>query len=228
MRKILVFVSILIIIMTAATSLFLPDYISHTISNHLQKDAHAQNVQGEVQTHPTFLMADGKIDHLYYKADSAMLGQAEVQNLLLTGDNIEINMTDLLHQHFTIDKAQNIKLSCTIDEESLKNLLLKKISKLQNASVDITPELITVQANIPILNNTITANMSGTLYIADGSIFFKIGNFDVENDILGKININTKKDIMLLDKKHLPFDAQVDSIVQDDTQVSIVASTHKE
>ncbi|WP_132551127.1 DUF2993 domain-containing protein [Pectinatus cerevisiiphilus] len=228
MRKILVIVSSLIILATVLTSLVLPNYVSYTIYNYLKNDMHARNIQGEVQTHPPFMIADGKIDRVYYKADAALIGQTEVHDLLLTGDKLYIDMPDLLQQRFTVDKAEDIALSCTIDEKSLERLLLQKITRLHSATVLITPQLVTVTANIPILDNNIAANMTGSIYTADGNIYFKIAEFNVENTLLGKISLNTQDAIMLLDKNKLPFGARIDSVTQENNQISIKASAHKE
>lgn len=228
MRKILIIVSVLIIVITVLTSLILPNYISYTVYNYLQNDMQAHAIQGEVQTHPPFMIASGQIDSIDYKADSAVIGQTEVHDLLLTGSNLHINMTDLLRERFTLDRAENIDLSCTIDAKSLEKLLLQKINRLHSATVNITPQTVTVKADIPILNNNIAANMSGYLYTSDGNIYFKIAEFDVENSLLGKISLNTKNDVMLLDKSKLPFGAEIKSVTQEDNQISIKASAHKE
>lgn len=228
LRKILIVVSILIIVVTVVTDLFLPNYISYTIYHYLQDDIHAQNIQGEVQTHPPFMIGTGRIDHFYYKMDSAVIDKTEVQNLLVTGDNLHINMADLLQKRFTVDSADDIALTCNIDERSLEKLLAKKMNMLRGTIVNITPQVITLKSNVLVLNNTISTTLDGSLYIADGNIYFKILDFDVENELLGKISLNVKRDILLLDKNKLPFNAKVDSITQEDEQISVKASAHKE
>ncbi|WP_196590654.1 LmeA family phospholipid-binding protein [Pectinatus frisingensis] len=228
MRKILVFVSLLIIALAVFTNMFLPGFISYTIENHLEKDIKAQNLQGEIQTHPAFMIITGRINDLQYRADSAIIGETEVRDVSLTGSNIVVDMPKLLEKQLVVDKAENMTLTCAIDKKSLERLLVKRISRLHNATVEIKPQGITVQADIPLLGNNIATVLQGKLYTKDGNVYFKITEFDVENGLLGKFTIDSKEDILLLDKSKLPFDSKIDSVMQEENQILIKASAHKE
>jgi len=228
LRKGLVVVSLIIIVLTVLTNLLLPNYISFTIRSYLKDNMKAQHIYGEIYTHPSFMIANGNIDKISYTADTALIGETEVHDLSLVGTNIKIDMSSLLEKHLKIAKAKNITMSCTIDEKSLEKLLAKRISKVHNVNVDIMPKFVTVKAEIPLLGNKILANMRGNLYTKDGNIYFKVSELDVENDLLGKISLNSMENILLIDKTKLPFDAQIDTVTQRENKLAIVASAHKE
>ncbi len=228
MRKIVVFVSLLIIVITVITSLFLPGFISYILQSHLQNDVKAHNINGDIQTHPSFMIATGEIDEIYYTADSAIIGNTEVHDLSLTGNNLNIDIPDLIQNKFTINKADNISLSCSIDSKSLEALLSKSVSRLHNANVEITPEDIVVKADIPLLKDNALATMKGNLYTKDGSVYLKIDEFDVENNLLGKISLNSDMNVCLIDKNKLPLETKIDYVKQKENQILIKASTHKE
>ncbi|WP_196594485.1 hypothetical protein [Pectinatus sottacetonis] len=228
MRKGLIIVSLLIIVMTIVTNLFLPNFISFTLHSYLKNTMQAHNINGEIEVHPSFMIAAGDIDKIVYTADTAVIGNTEVHNLSLVGENIQLDMPSLVKKQFKINSAKNIKISCTIDNKSLEKLLARRISKVQDVHVNIMPKFVMVKAAIPLLGNKISAEMRGHLYTKGGNIYFKIAELDVENDFLGKISLNKMENVLLVDRNKLPFDAKIDSVVQKENEIAIVANAHKE
>ena len=70
--------------------------------------------------------------------------------------------------------------------------------------------------------------MKGNLYTKDGNVYLKIDEFDVENNLLGKISLNSDMNVCLIDKNKLPLETKIDYVKQEENQILIKASTHKE
>ncbi len=225
MRKALVSVSFLIIILAVLVNMVLPNMISYSLKNYLKTVIQAEDIQGDIETHPAFMFLAGNIDKIDYNIKQATIGQVEVHDIRLQAEDINIDLVALFRHKLELNKVGKINLQGTINSAALKNLLVKKISKVRDVSVDITPQNIQMKAAIPLLGSSISANMVGSLYARDGDVYLSIHDIKVENTILGKINLNNMEAIRLINKDNLPLDLHIDSIRQTSGQIVIKASS---
>lgn len=226
MFKGLTIASIIIILIVGFTQLFLPAFAQKQASAILRSEAQAENAQVAIEATPAAKLLFGKMDTLSINAQNALVGQIRVDNLDLQGKNVQVNMNDLLFsKKLRFDAAQSLVLKGTIKEDALVAALQKKVEKLKDVEVEITPDAVQIQGNVPLAGRKIEVSIEGTIRAQDGGIYFHMRKTSIHNAILGKAVLGSLfEDIMLADLRTSPFQLEATDVVQKNGEIDITLS----
>lgn len=181
-----------------------------------------------MSTSPAILLLLGQIDHIDMTAENAMIGQVRVKELVLKGENVRIDIRSLAQDGgVAVRTADKLELTGTIGVENLTDLLTRKVDKLKDAEVTITPDGVKVTGNVVIAGRKAEVSLEGIILGENGSIYFHMTKLNIRNAIFGKAVIsNFFGDILLTDLKVLPFKVELDDVVQKNDEIVITASHH--
>ena len=123
---------------------------------------------------------------------------------------------------------QNIPAGLPVDGELIHaDLLRRKVDKLENVEVTITPEIVSASAQVKLGGRMADLHLEGVLFDDNGSVYFRMTKLDIKNALFGKAVIgNFFGDILLINLHALPFSAELDRVVQKDGEVVLMASRH--
>lgn len=192
----------------------------------MRSEAQAENAQVAIEAMPAAKLLIGKMDTLSISAQSALVGQIRVDNLDLQGKNVQVNMNDLLFsKKLRFDAAKSLVLKGTIKEDALVAALQKKVDKLKDVEVEITPDAVQIQGNVPLAGRKIEVSIEGTIRAQDGGIYFHMRKTSIHNAILGKAVLGSLfEDIMLADLRTSPFQLEATDVVQKNGEIDITLS----
>ena len=228
MRRDLTIFSLILIILIVFSQVVLPPIAVRTMESRLASASQAKSVQVHLQTTPAILLLLGQLDQMDITAEQAMLGQVRVDSLHLTGQNVNFPPDVLVHGQWAVKSADQMNLSAVVTADDLLDLLQRKVDKLQDADVTITPQLITVDGKVKIAGRMADIHMEGRVLEEDGNIYFRMTKLDLKNSLLGKAVLgNFFGDILLVNLTKLALPVELDDVVQQDGQVLITASRHK-
>ncbi len=190
----------------------------------------AEKVDVNMSTSPAILLLLGQIDHIDMTAENAMIGQVRVKELVLKGENVRIDIQSFAQDGgAAVRTADKLELTGTIGVENLADLLTRKVDKLKDAEVTITPDGVKVTGNVMIAGRKADVSLEGIILGENGSIYFHMTKLNIRNAIFGKAVIsNFFGDILLTDLKVLPFKVELDDVVQKNDEIVITASHHNE
>lgn len=144
------------------------------------------DVTVNIHQSPAALMLVGRLDHLEAVAHQGKIGQVYVKELTLTGDDVVLNTRSLYSDgQLTVDRAKSLELKGIIDEENLREVLARKIDKVENVQVAIDPNGVLVTANAKIFGRTADIELAGTIVEDSGSLYFQMTRLDIRNTRLG-------------------------------------------
>lgn len=144
------------------------------------------DVTVNIHQSPAALMLLGRFDHLEAVAHQGKIGQVYVKELTLTGDDVVLNTRSLYSDgQLTVDRAKSLELKGIIDEENLREVLARKIDKVENVQVAIDPDGVLVTANAKIFGRTADIELAGTIVEDSGSLYFLMTRLDIKNTRLG-------------------------------------------
>jgi len=224
----LTIVSIFFIILIVFSQTVLPPLVSKTAETRLLTATNAEKADVNISTSPAILFLLGQIDHIDMTAENAMIGQVRVKELRLKGENVHIDIRSFVQDSGEVVRsADKLELTGTIGVENLTDLLTRKVDKLKDAEVTITPNGVKVTGNVLIAGRKADVSLEGTILGEDGAVYFHMTKLNIHNAILGKAVIsNFFGDILLTDLKVLPFKVELDDVVQKNDEVVITASYH--
>lgn len=144
------------------------------------------DVTVNIHQSPAALMLVGRLDHLEAVAHQAKIGQVYVKELTLTGDDVALNTRSLYSSgKLAVDGAKSLELKGIIDEENLREVLARKIDKVENVQVAIDPDGVLVTANAKIFGRTADIELAGNIVEDSGSLYFQMTRLDIKNTRLG-------------------------------------------
>jgi len=218
--------AIIIILIVGFTQFFLPAFAQQQALAVLRSEAQAENAQVAIAAAPAVKLLFGKMDTLSLSAQNAMVGQIRVENLDLQGKNVQVNMNDLLFsKKLRFDAADSLVLKGTIKEDALVAALHKKVDKLKDVEVEVTPDAVLIQGNVPLAGRKIEVSIEGTIRAQDGGIYFHMRKTSIHNAILGKAVLGSLfEDIMLADLRTSPFQLEATDVVQKNGEIDITLS----
>ena len=223
---------LIFVLLAAAAGIFceivLPPLAQSTLANRVQTLTKADKVDVSIKTSPACFLLLGQADQVKITAENALLGQVRVQTLELTAADAGFDVTQLDNpQGPSIRRADSLQLRAVIQSESLAELIRKKVDRLENVEVEISPQSISVTAQSKIFGRMADIRIEGTVLEEDGSIYFRMSSLSIKNAVVGKAAVgNFFGDIVLTNLRTLPFEAQLDDVVQKDGEVVITASRH--
>ena len=228
LRKGLIFVLLLLMVFIGGSQFFLLPLASQTAAARFKAAVNAAAASATIWTDPAILVLSGQFDKVELSAENARLGQVMVQHMDLTGKNVHLGLSSMLGGEFlSVQSADELKLTGTVSETTLKELLQNKVDKLESLEVHIAADKVSASGQVKLGGRMADVVIEGRAFEEDGSIYFKMSKLDIKNALLGKAVLqNFFGDILLVDFKKLPWGIEVDDVVQQDGAIVIMASRH--
>ncbi len=207
---------------------FLLPIVEKTAETRCKDATQASSVKASFQTMPAVLLLLGQLDTVDMKAENAMLGQVRVQELTLKGKNVGVDPFQLdAKDGSAVRRSDSLELTGVITADNLADLLKRKVDKVEDITVTITPQSVTADGKVKIAGRQADIHLEGVVFDDDGSVYFRMTKLDIRNALFGKAVIgNFFGDILLINLHTLPFSAELDRVVQKDGEVVLMASRH--
>ena len=228
MRRFLKWTILILMIGIVFCEGMLPEIAQRNLQHKVAALTQAENTEVTLETSPALLLLLGQADHVDIKAENALLGQVRVSELSLTGDNVGFDLSNLdAKDGSAVRRADRLDLKAVVRAESLTELIQRKVDKIENVDVTISPEKILVTGQAKIMGRMADIRIEGNVLEDNSSIYFRMSSISIKNAIVGKAVLgNFFGDILLTNLHALPFKAELDDVVQKDGEVVITASHH--
>lgn len=229
MRKLLIAVVAVLIIAAAGTTFVLPSFINSQISYRLQQKIQADNITSTVETSPDFMLLFGQVDTLKISADNIALDKIKLNNLTLSGQDVQISVPDLLlARRLAVNSAKNLTVTGTINEGNLAAFLNEKVDKVSDIRTKISPDGVEAEGKISFLGADSVIHVKGYVFIEGNDLIFRITHAGTESGLFGKLGLSFTRDIPIVRADSLPLDGmQFTDVEQQNGQVLIVATVNK-
>ena len=151
-----------------------------------------------------------------------------MQELTLKGKNVGVDPCQLdANDGSAVRRSDSLELTGVITADNLADLLKRKVDKVEDITVTITPQSVTADGKVKIAGRQADIHLEGVVFDDDGSVYFRMTKLDIRNALFGKAVIgNFFGDILLINLHTLPFSAELDRVVQKDGEVVLMASRH--
>ncbi len=229
MRKVLVAVSVLLVTLAVLVEGVLPTVISSTLERRIGDRLASQDAQVSINSSPSFLMLLGQVDNLQAVTHQAKVGQVYVKELTMEGKDVHIDMASLLDdEKFKVSRAEKLTLQGIIDEENLREVLVRRVDKLENVHVKITPERVLVTAEVKVMGKMAQAELAGQVVDDSGSLYFRMEHLSLKNSRLGKLKLDglfgdVFGDVLLAGPDKIPLGMRVTEVKQLEGSISVQA-----
>ena len=223
MKKFLALIIVLLIAAGAFIQFAVPTALTNYLKDRVSYFTRAQDVYLMIDSLPDAKIAFGYIDDLRCTADDATIGDLNLRKVQLVGTSLHINIKEILfptegisrdkHTDLCLTSAGSLELSGVITAESLSKFLADKIDRLENPQVTMTPEGISVSANVKIINRSTGVQIGGQIVARDGDLFFEINHVNIENAVLRRVNLDRfLNDFNLTQSVKMPFELKFHTV----------------
>ena len=234
MKKFLLFMAVLFFILVALTEIVLPKTLSNVLSAQISNLAAAQTVDLNLNSSPNIKIAAGYIDEIHAVANDGRIGDVDFKSLTLDGKNISVDVLEVLfptenlssqeRTNKILKSADKIEMHGIITTEDLKSFIEKKVDKLDEAEIKISPEGISAEGKIKIMGRMASVEMAGNFFEEDGNIYFKGTNLHIKNSLLRHVQLDSFfGNVKILDSEKLPLNLKYDSVEMRENEILISA-----
>ena len=149
-----------------------------------------------------------------------------MSELALDGEDLRIDMGALASgEHIELRRAGRFALTGVVTEENLKELLARKVDKLENTEVAIASDGVTVTANVKVFGRMADARLTGTVLDDGGQLMFHMTSLTIKNAPFGKASLGSVfGDIPLVKKGKMPLGMKVTDVRMQTGKVVIQAA----
>ena len=225
LRKGLTILFILFIILIMFGEFILPTLVSSTLKTRLSERLATHDVMVSMSSSPNLLISLGRADRLRVIAHSAKLGEIYVEELSAEGEGVRIDMPALLRDGvLRLQSADKLELKGIVTELNLKELISRRVDKLENVQVKITPQDVLVTANAKVFGRMVDIEMTGMVLEDSGSLYFRMTKLNVKNAFPGKLSLDSLfGDIQIVKPDKLPLGAKFEQVEMQDGKVILSA-----
>lgn len=215
----------IVVLVAAFCQLLLPGIIGGNLANRIKEAARAENVTANVRAMPGFMLLAGQMDNLDVVVDNAWLGDIQVSRLTLHGENLQVDYSALdSRDGSAIQSADNLELTGVITQQSLQDMLVKKMEKVDNLHVQMDADKISATGQVKLLGRMADITLEGKVLPENGGLYFHMTRLDIRNAVLGQAVLgNFFGDILIFDLYNSPIRAEIDDVQQQAGQVTIKA-----
>jgi hypothetical protein len=204
----------------------LPWLARETLQTRMNQRMVTSDAQVSVDSRPGILLALGEIQHLHAVAHQAKVGQVYFRELSLSGENVRLNVGDLLQAgKVALRSADKLVLKGVVDEENLQEALTRKLEKVENVQVSIKPERVLVTANTKLLGRVVDIELEGNVIEDSGSLYFQMTHLAFKNSRIGTAKLGDMfGNIQLAPPSRLPMGMQINDVQQTDGAIVVTAA----
>ena len=226
MRKGLTILGALFIIIIVFSETLLPWLARETLQTRMNERLSTTDAQVAVDSSPGFLFMLGQVQQMHAVAHQAKVGNVYFREISLSGENMRLNVGDLLQAgKVALKSADKLVLKGVVDEENLREALTRKLDKVENVQVSITPERVSVTANTKLLGRIVDIELEGNIIEDSGSLYFQMTHLAFKNSRIGTAKLGELfGNIQLAPPGRLPMGMQISDVQQTDGAVVITAT----
>ena len=227
MRKTLTILGLILIILVGLSQLLLPPIAEKTLESRLAAALKTDRITAQVSGIPALFLLFGHIGHVDLSAEDAMLGEVRAARVVLSGDGVNMPLDRLTQGEFVVTRADRLRIDARVTAEDLADFLQRKVDKVQNVTVEITPELVLMNGQAKIFGQMADIHIEGKVLEENNSLWFRMTRLDIKNALLGRaLTGNFFGDIELVDFQRLHLPVELDTVRQGEGEVILSASRH--
>ena len=221
----IVFFGLLLLLLVLFAQMIVPRLAAATLSKEIRDTVATDDVQLNLSSTPNALIGLGRIDDIAAVAHDAKLGEVYASELTLNGEGIKLDMPRLLKEgKLDLQAARSLCLKAIFSEENLRELLSRKVDKLENVHVDITADRVLMTAEVKLFGKMADAEVEGIVTEDSGALYFRMTHMNMRNALLGRLNLeNFFGDILLVPSDKLPFNLKIDEVNMQDGHITVTA-----
>ena len=234
MKKFLTLMAFLLIVLLVILEIVLPRTVEKILQEQIIKSTAAQEVDINLSSSPNAKIALGEIDKVHAAASQGRIGEVDFTNLSLEGEKIQLDMQEILFPSAELsDKERTDKILKSVDkiemhgvinEENLKSFIAKKVDKLENAELKISPEEISATGQIKIMGRTADIDVAGIFIVDNGDIYFRATHLNIKNALLRHVNLDRfLGELKIVDSSNLPLNLKFDEVELRDGEILLTA-----
>jgi len=191
----------------------LPAWARQTAETML-RDRGAESAEVTVESTPGILFLLGQIDTLKIDAKGLRIGDLRMERVQLTGSGVHFSSRDLFLDHRVhLISAEDLKLTGVVSEDALRNLLAKRIDKLDNIKVTIDEDGVHATAEVKIFGRMTDVVLEGKIVEDAQALYFHMTRLDIKNALIGKANLgDIFGDIQIAKLDALPLKTRIESV----------------
>ena len=191
----------------------LPIWARQTTETML-RDRGAESAEVTLDSTPGILFLLGQIDTLKIDAKGLRVGDLRMERVQLTGSGVRFSSRDLFLDHRVhLISAEGLKLTGVVSEDALRNLLAKRIDKLDNIKVTIDEDGVHATAEVKIFGRMADVVLEGKIVEDAQALYFHMTRLDIKNALIGKANLgDIFGDIQIAKLDALPLKTRIESV----------------
>jgi hypothetical protein len=204
----------------------LPWLARETLQTRMNERLSTTDAQVAVDSSPGILLMLGQVQQMHAVAHQAKVGNVYFREISISGENMRLNVGDLLQAgKVALRSADKLALKGVVDEENLQEALARKLDKVENVQVSITPERVSVTANTKLLGRIVDIELEGNIIEDSGSLYFQMTHLAFKNSRIGTAKLGELfGNIQLAPPGRLPMGMQISDVQQTDGAVVITAA----
>ncbi len=214
-------VILLVLMLFAASELFLPMIMSNAINQGLVRLAGSDHASTTLSTRPALLMLGGKFDTIHVAANRAKIDKITFSELDIALSNAQLDMGKLWSSRLVdLKSVDDVDITAVIGQEELAQHLNQSVKGVKNAAVVITPNKIKASSTFAIGGfANVAISLEGKIVSDSQKIKFVTERFLINNMATGNIGGSLLTEIPLVDLNKLPFHVSVRDIVMENGKV---------
>lgn len=223
MKKLFLFLLIIVLIVFGAAQFFLPAYISSLVEKQVTDALHPQAQTLTIQSSPAAKMLLGRVDSFSGDLEKVKLGDLTFDNLHLNVTDLEFNPIQLATSHkLEVTNIGSGELDGVVTEQALTQFMEEKVKGLEVGHVSITPSGVDVVGDINI-GGIIRgeANARGVMEIKNNTLAFAPQQFSINGVSIGGLTSAVLKEIIIYDFANFPIPVKADRIESENGQLHV-------
>ena len=191
----------------------LPAWARQTAETML-RDRGAESAEVTLESTPGILFLLGQIDTLKLDAKGLRIGDLRMERVQLTVRVEHLTSRELFLDHRVhLISAEDLKFTGTVSEDALRNLLAKRIDKLDNIKVTIDEDGVHATADVKIFGRMADVVLEGKIVEDAQALYFHMTRLDIKDDLIGKANLgDIFGDIQIAKLDALPLKTRIESV----------------
>ena len=195
MKKILIFIVLLIIVCVVGAQFVVPKYMESIVEDELNQSLKPSSQTVVIESTPAFKLVYGQADHAAGTLENVQLGKL----------------------NFGPSYAEGIVL-----EDDLKKFLIQNTEGLQDANVVINNDRIALTGTVNIMGSLKgTASLEGALQLKDNVLSFAPSRFTVSGLTIAGITSQQLQPISIYDFNNFPVPVKAESVNVENGEIHI-------
>jgi len=225
LRKVLTIFLILFIILSVFAEILVPQWAESTLQKGIMNRTASNDVQISLDSSPRALICLGDIGTIRGVLHDGKIGELQVSELTLDGEGVRIDLPMLISdQKLLLKSAKKLEMHGIVTEDNLRELLSRKVERLENLEVKMTPEEVKATANIKFMGRMADVDLTGILLADNGDLYFRMKKLNIRNALLRHFQMdNYFGDIQITKPETLPLGFRFEEVTMQDGKTMVTA-----